>query len=165
MRSKVPVTVLATFLAATAAAGCTRTEEETQGSRPPEARAEPEARPHAPAEPTPAARAPAAAAAADPARGRALYQSYCASCHGPEGDADGPAGQALDPRPARHSDGATMNALSNEHLVRVIRDGGPAVGKSPLMAPWGGTLTDAQIRDVVAFVRSLAQPPYTGPAP
>jgi mono/diheme cytochrome c family protein len=28
------------------------------------------------------------------------------------------------------------------------------------MAPWGGALTDAQIRDVVAFVRSLAKPPY-----
>jgi mono/diheme cytochrome c family protein len=30
------------------------------------------------------------------------------------------------------------------------------VGKSPLMAPWGGTLSDAQIRDVVAFVRTLS---------
>jgi mono/diheme cytochrome c family protein len=53
-----------------------------------------------------------------------------------------------------------MNALSDEYLFRVIKEGGPAVGKSPLMAPWGGVLRDDQIRDVVAFLRSLADPPY-----
>ena len=38
-----------------------------------------------------------------------------------------------------------------------------AVGKSPLMTPWGSLLDEKQIRDVVAFTRSLADPPYTGP--
>ncbi len=110
--------------------------------------------------------APAPAAAApDPARGATTYQTLCASCHGPRGAGDGPAGQALDPRPARHDDGAYMNALSNEHLFRVIKEGGAAVGKSPLMAPWGGALSDAQIWDVVAHLRTLASPPYTGPKP
>ncbi len=120
----------------------------------------------APAAP-PAGAAPAAGAnsAADPARGAASYLTLCASCHGPRGAGDGPTGQALDPRPARHDDGAYMNALSNEHLFRVIKEGGAAVGKSPLMTPWGGALSDAQIRDVVAHVRSLADPPYPGPKP
>jgi cytochrome c553 len=58
-----------------------------------------------------------------------------------------------------------MSALSNEHLFRVIQEGGAAVGRSPLMAPWGGALSDAQIRDVVAHLRTLAVPPYTGPQP
>jgi mono/diheme cytochrome c family protein len=58
-----------------------------------------------------------------------------------------------------------MNALSNEYLFRVIKEGGAAVGKSPLMMPWGGALSDAQIWDVVAHVRTLAQPPYKGPQP
>ena len=58
-----------------------------------------------------------------------------------------------------------MNALSNEHLFKVIKQGGAAVGKSPMMAPWGGSLKDEQIRDVIAFVRSLADPPYDGPLP
>jgi mono/diheme cytochrome c family protein len=49
--------------------------------------------------------------------------------------------------------------------MAVIKLGGPAVGKSPLMAPWGGTLDDQQIRDVIAFVRTLADPPYEGPQP
>jgi mono/diheme cytochrome c family protein len=33
------------------------------------------------------------------------------------------------------------------------------------MAPWGGVLTDDQIWDVVAFVRSLSHPAYAGPIP
>jgi mono/diheme cytochrome c family protein len=120
----------------------------------------------APAEPAPAAPAePAAPADTAVARGAAHYQTLCASCHGPRGAGDGPAGQALDPKPAHHDDGKYMNALSNEHLFKVIKEGGASVGKSPLMAPWGGALNDAQIRDVVAYVRSLADPPYTGPQP
>jgi mono/diheme cytochrome c family protein len=146
---------------------------EEPGAAPPAPPAEPPPAARAPAEPAPApvpaepAPAPAepAAATADPARGAVHYQALCASCHGPRGAGDGPAGQNLDPKPARHGDGAYMNALSNEHLFKVIKEGGASVGKSPLMAPWGGALSDAQIRDVVAYVRSLADPPYTGPQP
>ena len=57
-----------------------------------------------------------------------------------------------------------MNALSDETLFRVISEGGSAVGKSPLMAPWGGTLSDDDIRDVIAFIRTLADPPYRAPS-
>ena len=105
--------------------------------------------------------APSAPAGDDVSRGAAAYASYCASCHGARGDGDGPVAAALDPRPAKHSDGATMNALSDEYLFRVIKEGGPAVGKSQLMGAWGGSLSDAQIRDVVAYIRSLADPPYS----
>jgi mono/diheme cytochrome c family protein len=34
-----------------------------------------------------------------------------------------------------------------------------------MMAPWGSLLGEAEIWDVVAFVRSLAKPPYTGKVP
>ena len=101
----------------------------------------------------------------DAAKGDSLYQTYCASCHGARGAADGPVGQTLDPKPTRHDDGATMNALTNDYLFKVIQEGGAAVGKSPLMAPWGGSLSDEQIWDVIAFVRSLADPPYEGEVP
>ncbi|MGH0029085.1 MAG: c-type cytochrome [Myxococcota bacterium] len=96
------------------------------------------------------------------ARGQELYQTYCASCHGMTGAGDGPASAGLNPTPARHNDGTYMNALSDDHLRKVISEGGAAVGKSPLMAGWGGTLDDGQITDVIAFVRSLADPPYPG---
>ena len=28
------------------------------------------------------------------------------------------------------------------------------------MGAWGGVLNDAQIRDVIAYIRTLAKPPY-----
>ncbi len=108
---------------------------------------------------------PAAAASPNVAKGATLYAANCASCHGPRGDGDGPVAVALVPKPAKHHDGAYMNTLTNEHLFRVIKEGGPSVGKSPLMAPWGGMLSDKQIWDVVAFVRSIADPPYAGKVP
>lgn len=119
----------------------------------------------APAAATASEAAPAAAPKPDAARGAALYTANCATCHGAGGAGDGPAAAALVPKPARHDDGVYMNALTNEHLFKVVKEGGPAVGKSALMAPWGGMLTDAQIWDVVAFVRTLAKPPYTGTVP
>jgi mono/diheme cytochrome c family protein len=146
-----------------------------ESARPAAGAAAGEAAPAAPAPPAPqaapagAAVPPAAAGAeaappparpGDAAKGQPLYVNLCASCHGERGDGDGPLAAALSPHPARHSDGAYMNALSDEHLFRVIKEGGPAVGKSPLMAPWASALRDDQIRDVIAFIRSLADPPY-----
>ena len=143
------------LLALAAAALACSSAEEAPEATPPPSPSEP------PAEPAPAPLPQAANAAA----GKKIYATYCASCHGDRGAGDGPAAANLDPAPARHDDGSTMNALSNEHLVAVIKLGGPAVGKSPMMAPWGGTLDDQEIRDVIAFVRTLADPPYDGPPP
>ena len=53
-----------------------------------------------------------------------------------------------------------MNPLTDDYLFKVIKFGGAAVGKSPMMAPVGGLLSDQQIRNVIAFIRSLAKPPY-----
>ncbi|MEZ4217169.1 MAG: cytochrome c [Myxococcota bacterium] len=122
-----------------------------------------------PPPPTPAPTPPPASTEPIAERGDArvgapIYATYCATCHGAKGDGDGPLSQGLQPQPAKHSDGAYMNGLSDEYLAKVIREGGPAVGKSPLMAAWGNVLTDQDIAHVVAFVRTLADPPYTPPA-
>ena len=95
---------------------------------------------------------------ADANVGKAEYQVYCASCHGETGAGDGPVAQALNPKPARHSDGAYMNSLTDDYLFKVIKFGGASVGKSPMMAPLG--LSDQQIHNVIAFIRTLAEPPY-----
>ncbi len=113
--------------------------------------------PSAPAPPTPA---PVALEPGDAAAGAESYASYCASCHGDGGCGDGPLASTLDPRPAAHCDGNVMNGLEDAYLLQVITDGGPAVGKSSMMAPWGGSLGEQQILDLVAFIRSLADPPY-----
>jgi len=93
--------------------------------------------------------------------GGKLYQTRCSPCHGPDGKAATPTAQALNPKPRDHTDGAYMNQLSHDHLAKVIKDGGPAVGKSPIMPPHPD-LNDQQIEDVIAFVRTLAVPPYSG---
>jgi len=118
--------------------------------------------------PPPAAELPPAAGQVDPAandpvqRGKMHYTLLCSTCHGEDGCSPGPGAAGLDPQPAKHCDGNYMNALSDDHIFKVIKEGGASVGKSPLMAPWGGTLSDDDIRDVMAYVRSLANPPYKG---
>lgn len=101
------------------------------------------------------------AESADVEAGKALYEQRCAPCHGPDGKANTPTAKALQPPPRDHTDGAYMNALSEEHLLRVIKEGGPAVGKSPIMPPQFD-LKDDQLQSLVAFIRTLAVPPYQG---
>jgi cytochrome c oxidase cbb3-type subunit 3 len=121
----------------------------------------------APAPPAPEAAAPAVAPAGpllgDPAKGKAIYDTYCVTCHGPGGKGDGPAAATLPKKPADHSDGNYMNPLPNEELYKAVKEGGQAIGKSNAMPPWGATLNDEQVRDVLGYVRSLATPPYSGP--
>lgn len=93
--------------------------------------------------------------------GKQVYQTRCSPCHGPDGKADTPTAKALTPKPRDHTDGAYMNQLATEHLTKVIKNGGPAVGKAATMPPHTD-LNDQQIQDVIAFVRTLANPPYKG---
>jgi cytochrome c oxidase cbb3-type subunit 3 len=93
--------------------------------------------------------------AADAEQGKKLYGQFCASCHGQSGKGDGPAAAALNPKPRDHTDKETMSKLSDEELFKVIKNGGASVGKSPLMPAWGASLKDEQIRDVMAYVRTL----------
>lgn len=145
------------------AAGCGDSSEAPAPAPPKPAKdatAQPAAKAPAPAPQPDTAPAEGAAVKADVAAGKADYQIFCASCHGPNGDGDGPVAQALDPKPAKHSDGNYMNPLTDDYLFKVIKFGGASVGKSAMMAPLGGSLSDQQIRNVIAFIRTLADPPY-----
>ncbi len=92
----------------------------------------------------------------DAAKGARIYTLYCGTCHGPQGAGDGPLAATLVPRPANHTDPAYMGTLSDEHLYKVIQRGGAAVGKSPLMAPWGAVVSEEQTRDLIAHLRTLS---------
>jgi mono/diheme cytochrome c family protein len=91
-------------------------------------------------------------------RGRALYEYYCALCHGKQGDADGFNATNLKTPPARHTDPILMGTLSDAQVQRIIKEGGGALGRSPQMPPWGGVLNDLEIARVTAFIRTLAVP-------
>jgi mono/diheme cytochrome c family protein len=98
-----------------------------------------------------------ASGAGDAAKGKAKYQEVCASCHGATGKGDGPAAAGLPVKPRNHTDAAYMGKLKDQQIFDTIKKGGQAMGKSPLMPPWGGQLSDAQIWDLVAYIRTLAR--------
>ncbi|MDD9944404.1 MAG: cytochrome c [Myxococcales bacterium] len=107
------------------------------------------AAPEGPAEP---------ARVVDPAVLAAAKQSFegiCVSCHGANGDGMGPAAAALNPKPASFRDPAFWQTRDRAHLIKVITKGGPAVGKSPLMAPFGGQFSAAQIEGLADYIMSF----------
>lgn len=81
------------------------------------------------------------------ARGKKIYAANCASCHGVRGKGDGPAGNALNPKPA------DLAAMAPKHpagdLAWKIEHGRGA------MPAWKGTLKQKQIWDVVNFLQAL----------
>lgn len=64
-----------------------------------------------------------------------IYTTYCATCHGAKGAGDGAAAAALTPKPRTFADGKWQKSVSDDHLIKVMLEGGAAVGLSPLMAP------------------------------
>lgn len=93
--------------------------------------------------------------------GRALYAQYCATCHGASGRGDGPSGTGLATKPADLTDGRVMNPLPDELLANVIERGGAAEGLAPTMPGFGAYLGAEQIRQLIAYTRTLAQPAFS----
>jgi mono/diheme cytochrome c family protein len=88
-----------------------------------------------------------------------LYQARCAKCHGTRGRGDGPESAKLNPKPRNFTDFTWQLAVSDRHLEKAIREGGPAVGKSALMQP-NADLADRP--EIVAalrlYLRTLVAP-------
>jgi mono/diheme cytochrome c family protein len=84
-------------------------------------------------------------------RGGLVYANYCVTCHGINADGNGRAARLHTPRPAnlRASD------KNDAYIGLIVRQGGEPLGRSKGMPPWSEELTDEQIRDVTAFVRSV----------
>ena len=83
------------------------------------------------------------------------YMSLCSSCHGESGKADGPAGQALNPKPRNFTDTAWQKKTSDHRIATVIKNGGASVGLSAMMAAWGAILSDDEIKAIVGKIRSF----------
>lgn len=89
----------------------------------------------------------AAKSAGDPERGRAAYQTFCESCHGPDGRG-----------------GAKGSAITNDSFLALVSDQGlrtiVIAGRPELGAPdWRGNapgkpMSDQEVTDVVAWLAS-----------
>ena len=88
----------------------------------------------------------------DAAKGEAQYKTLCVSCHGEKGDGNGPAGAALTPKPTNFTDAANAARLTDEYTYKIIKDGGAANGRSPLMVSWSAARKDDELRNVAAYV-------------
>lgn len=93
--------------------------------------------------------------AADPARGKALFDDKCASCHGATGKGDGPAAAALNPPPADFTDAFHARYYADAARVLIIANG----IQDTAMVGVGGELDASQILDVYAYVRSFREAP------
>lgn len=96
--------------------------------------------------------APVAAAAGDAANGAKLYKRYCRGCHGEDGRGGA---HTFMPHIGNLTRAGYIDLLPDEHIAGVIRDGGEAYGMSAYMPAWGKTLSDSQIDDIVAHIRTL----------
>jgi cytochrome c6 len=76
------------------------------------------------------------------AKGQDTYKAKCAMCHG----ADGSGNKAMGTMP---QSGAEVQGMSDAQLSATITNG---KGKMPA---YKGKLTDAQISDLVSYIRSL----------
>lgn len=93
----------------------------------------------------------------DPGRGKTIFAKSCALCHGAGGKGDGSMAPSLTPRPKDLTDRAVKAKRSDWEIYLVIRDGGKVLGLSPQMFASKSVLKDQEIRDVAAYVRSLAK--------
>jgi len=91
---------------------------------------------------------PARTVAGDGQAGKALFEKYCVTCHGPRGRGDGLeiAGATV----ADLSSAATQRKL-NVDLLTTIHEGRP--GK--VMPSWKWRLSEEQSKNVLAYVRTL----------
>ncbi len=87
--------------------------------------------------------------------GKAIYETNCASCHGPTGQGDGPAGQALDPKPSNLAQKG--GELGDDFLFWRISEGGAMAPFNSAMPAWKGVLSEEQIWQVITYIRTLGQ--------
>ena len=83
-------------------------------------------------------------AGAEPAA--SLYKAKCAACHGPVGDANTPAGKAL--KVASFTSEAALKETDAD-LLAIAKNG---KGKMPA---WHDKLSEDQLKDLVAYIRTL----------
>jgi hypothetical protein len=93
--------------------------------------------------------------------GRQLNDHYCDRCHNQESTAERVSNyDNLTAKPHPFAEGDTLNKLTDEDLQAIISHGGPALGRSAEMPPWGYTLSPSEIQALIAYIRAVSDPPY-----
>jgi mono/diheme cytochrome c family protein len=91
----------------------------------------------------------------DVARGAALHLKHCAECHGVDGKAEVIV-LHMDTPPQDQSNPAYMKTLPDSYLYLAVCKGGIGVGKNFIMPAWGDLLSDQDIKDLIAQIRTFS---------
>ena len=83
------------------------------------------------------------------------YQGVCASCHGADGQGNGPASGGLEPPPANFTSAEFWATRDRERIMTAIENGAAAVGGSSLMAAYGPLYSDDQIAALTDYVMAF----------
>lgn len=81
-----------------------------------------------------------------------IYITNCAPCHGDKGRGDGPAAQALSPKPADHSS-AVIQSETDGSLFWKLSE-----GRNPMPA-YKKILTEQQRWELINYIRTLSKTP------
>lgn len=90
-------------------------------------------------------------------RGAEIFQANCVTCHGPAGrpDPDSELVRNLGVVPANFSDALFNSREPASTWKMVVTHGGPEMGFSEMMPAFGGTLSEQDIDNVLAYIKTL----------
>ena len=88
----------------------------------------------------------------DPKAGARMYKRYCRGCHGEDGRGGA---HTFMPHIGNLTKKDYIEFLPDTYLFTVIAEGGQAVGKSSYMPAWESELSEAEIKDIIAHIRTL----------
>lgn len=93
--------------------------------------------------------------------GRRIYARECASCHGADGRGDTEVARVLHPPPRKFADPIEMARLDDGRIYAAIIMGRPGTA----MGGRGQLLSQAEVIDVIRYVRTLTRPLPAGMTP
>lgn len=84
--------------------------------------------------------------------GQQIFSSHCALCHGSYGEGNGRMAKVIkSPPPAD----LTASRLPDIYLKKIISSGGPGVGRSPQMPPWGDQLDKTELESIILYLKRI----------
>lgn len=85
-----------------------------------------------------------------------LYRLHCSGCHG-DGSGNGHIAPTLPVRPRNLKFREWQDSVTDQHIFRIIRDGGTAVRLNESMPAFSTKLEQAEIEALVRHVRALGR--------
>lgn len=96
--------------------------------------------------------------------GKEVNDKYCSRCHNPDSSAEQVSNyDNLAVKPHAFTSGDVYNKFTDTDLSNIITHGGPSLNRSALMPPYGNTLSKAEIKAAISYIRLVSDPPYVTP--